>query len=264
MTAVFERLEEVATAGPAVATILDALGTVLDPELDEPITDLNFVRSIHVDDAGVSVHLRLPTSFCSPNFAYLMASDAQDALERVEGIGEVHVFLDDHHDSDKINAGLAAAAGYKGTFGEEAEDSLDELRDIFIVKAHTAAIERSLSEMLALGLTTVEHIGEVLLRDLPPGLKRGALMRRRANLGLSLCRNSRVLVGDDGERLPDDQIPLRLRFARSVRISMEGNAHFCRGLLATRYADDAECDGTSGPLITDTRSTTTRSKGTQP
>ena len=72
MTAVFERLEEVATAGPAVATILDALGTVLDPELDEPITDLNFVRSIHVDDAGVSVHLRLPTSFCSPNFAYLI------------------------------------------------------------------------------------------------------------------------------------------------------------------------------------------------
>ena len=31
---------------------------------------------------------------------------------------------------------------------------------------------------------------------------------------------------------------MRLRFARSVRISMEGNAHFCRGLLATRYDDD--------------------------
>jgi hypothetical protein len=28
---------------------------------------------------------------------------------------------------------------------------------------------------------------------------------------------------------------MRLRRARSVRISVEGNAHFCRGLLTTRY-----------------------------
>jgi hypothetical protein len=28
---------------------------------------------------------------------------------------------------------------------------------------------------------------------------------------------------------------MRLRRARSVRISIDGNAHFCRGLLQTRY-----------------------------
>ncbi len=60
-----------------------ALATVVDPELDEPITDLGFVRSIRIDDAGVTVHLRLPTSFCAPNFAYLMASDAQRRPARV-------------------------------------------------------------------------------------------------------------------------------------------------------------------------------------
>ena len=38
------------------------------------------------------------------------------------------VELDDHHDSELINAGLAADAGYLGTFGHEAEDDLDELR----------------------------------------------------------------------------------------------------------------------------------------
>ena len=57
-----------------------ALGAVVDPELDEPITDLGFVRSLAVDGPDVVVHLRLPTSFCSPSFAYLMASDAKDAL----------------------------------------------------------------------------------------------------------------------------------------------------------------------------------------
>ena len=117
------------TAPPASlaigAAVQQALSTVIDPELDQPITDLKFIRSIEIDDTSVTVHLRLPTSFCAPNFAYLMASDAQDALEAIDGVGEVHVLLDDHHDSDKINAGLAAAAGYVGTFGSEADEGLD-------------------------------------------------------------------------------------------------------------------------------------------
>lgn len=92
---------------------------------------MGFVRSVAIDDNGVTVHLRLPTAFCSPNFAYLMASDAQDALRLVDDVGEVRIMLDDHHDSNKINNGLAADAGYVGTFGVEAEESSSELRRIF-------------------------------------------------------------------------------------------------------------------------------------
>ncbi len=33
------------------------------------------------------------------------------------------------------------------------------------------------------------------------------------------------------------QVPLALRRARSTRISIDGNAHFCRGLLRTRYGE---------------------------
>src|SRR5690242_18538942 len=84
-----------------------ALAAVVDPELDEPITDLGFVRSLRVDGGDVEVHLRLPTSFCAPNFAYLMASDALDAVRKVPGVARVVVELDDHHDSDLINGGLA-------------------------------------------------------------------------------------------------------------------------------------------------------------
>ncbi len=150
-----------------VDAVLGALGTVLDPELDQPITELNFVRSIFIDDDGVAVHLRLPTSFCSPNFAYLMASDALDALEDIDGIGDVRVMLDDHHDSDKINAGLAAHAGYKGTFGVEAEQDLEELRLTFLRKAHTAAMERAVAKLISSGQATVEDCEHLLLRDLP-------------------------------------------------------------------------------------------------
>ncbi len=232
--------------------VWEALGTVIDPELDEPVTDLGFVRSVAIDEGGVEVHLRLPTSFCSPNFAYLMASDAQDALARVPGIGRVSVLLDDHHDSDRINAGLAAHAGYVGTFGHEADTSLDELRATFRRKAHTAAMERALMALLRARLRDVDDLPRIRLGDLPPGPSTDALLARRADIGLSTDSGDPVLVDDDGAPLAADQAPLRLRRATSVRISMEGNSHFCRGLLATRYADgDA---GGITTIITNTRS----------
>jgi metal-sulfur cluster biosynthetic enzyme len=240
----------------AEADILDALATVTDPELDEPITDLGFVRSVFIDDDGVTVHLRLPTAFCSPNFAYLMASDALDALRELDEIGQVRVLLDDHHDSDKINAGLAADAGYLGTFGVEAEESLAELRDVFWRKAHAAAMERAVTALLRQKPMDVEQVGQLLLRDLPEGKAKVALLRRRFAIGLSNCPNSKVLVDDVGKPVAPEAVPLRLRFARSVRISMEGNSHFCRGLLATRYGDD-EPEGAL-PVITNIRTRRSR------
>ncbi|HET6738450.1 MAG TPA: iron-sulfur cluster assembly protein [Kribbella sp.] len=215
--------------------VLAALSTVMDPELDEPITDLGFVRSVRIQDGNVTVHLRLPTSFCSPNFAYLMASDALDALRRVERIGQVVVQLDDHHDSDKINAGLAAEAGYVGTFGVEAEQSLDELREIFHRKAHTAAMERCAEQLLRTTDVTVDDLHLVTLADVPESSHKEALLRRRAAIGLGAGPAARLVVDEEGRALAAEDVPLRLRFAKSVRISMEGNAHFCRGLLATRY-----------------------------
>jgi metal-sulfur cluster biosynthetic enzyme len=220
-----------------------ALGTVVDPELDEPITDLGFVRSVSVDGSTVEVHLRLPTSFCAPNFAWLMVSDARDAVAAVPGAGRVVVELDDHSDSDLINRGLAADAGYRGTFGHEAEDSLDELRATFQRKAHTAAMERALTGWLRADPSRSESVvGEVRLADLPDGPTTEALLRRRAVLGLPADPASAVLVDADGRRPDGSQVALHLRKARSVRISIDGNAHFCRGLLATRYpgAEDAQ------------------------
>ncbi len=213
-----------------------ALATVVDPELDEPITDLGFVRSVAVGPDVVEVHLRLPTSFCAPNFAWLMVSDARDAVAALPGAGRVVVELDDHHDSELINRGLAADAGYLGTFGSEAEESLDELRATFQRKAHTAAMERALTAWLRADPSRSETgAGEVTLADLTDGPTTEALLRRRAVLGLPGDPRSAVLVDAGGRRPDRAQVALHLRKARSVRISIDGNAHFCRGLLATRY-----------------------------
>jgi hypothetical protein len=48
------------------------------------------------------------------------------------------------------------------------------------------------------------------------------------------------MVDDHGLPYQAGEIPLRLRFARSVRLSIDGNAHFCRALLRTRYPDAAQ------------------------
>jgi len=61
--------------------VLQALDSVRDPELDEPITSLGFVASCTVTaDGDAAVRLRLPTYFCAPNFAFLMVADAYDAV----------------------------------------------------------------------------------------------------------------------------------------------------------------------------------------
>jgi metal-sulfur cluster biosynthetic enzyme len=214
---------------------LAALDAVLDPELDEPITDLGFVRSLDVSPAGnVKVHLRLPTSFCSPNFAYLMASDAKDVLKDLDWTRVVTVELDDHHDSPIINAGLASDAGYRGTFKHEADESLDELRETFRRKAHTAAMERCLTALLRAGYPA--DLASVTLSELPDDDATRSLLRRRDALGLPTDGTALVLVDHTGT--PPENPEMALRRARSTRISIDGNAHFCRGLLRTRYGDE--------------------------
>ena len=46
------------------------------------------------------------------------------------------------------------------------------------------------------------------------------------------------MVDHTGRGYEPDAVPMALRRARSTRISIDGNAHFCRGLLRTRYGDE--------------------------
>ena len=228
-------------AQAADASLLDAtrsaLDSVRDPELDEPITDLGFVTSCAADHGHVRIRLRLPTAFCAPNFAYLMTSDAYDAVAAVPGVRSVEVTLEDHHDAARINAGVAARAGFRGTYGDEAAAELDELRLVFQRKAHLACLERACRHLLAAGWQ-LEELPDATLRDLPEP-DRSSLRRRRADIGLPVDNDNAVLVDDGGEPIPADEVSPRLRFARTVGVSMAGNAQFCRGLLVTRYPQAA-------------------------
>jgi hypothetical protein len=61
-------------------------------------------------------------------------------------------------------------------------------------------------------------------------------VQRRAELGIDTSADAPLLVSPDGCPIPPEQADLVLRLGRLTATSIEGNAAFCRDLLATRYA----------------------------
>ncbi|MCT2586953.1 iron-sulfur cluster assembly protein [Actinophytocola gossypii] len=219
-------------------SLREALGTVLDPELDQPITELGFVSSATLADGHAEVRLRLPTYFCAPNFAYLMVADAHDAVLALPSVSSVDVRLEDHFAAEEINAGVAGGAGFAGSFPGEATEELDALRTTFRRKAYLASLDRLAARLAAAG---VDPVG-LPLGAVPESPELTSLLRRRAELGLTRAPASPLLLDDHGVPIDAAEAPLRLRFARAVRVSIDGNAGLCRGLLRTRYPEAVMSD----------------------
>lgn len=219
----------------APSSVLAALGSVRDPELDRPITELGFVAHIAIrSPSGVRVELRLPTYFCAPNFAWLMVADARDAVAAVPGAGPVEMVLLDHFAAREITEGVAAGSSFAAALdGSETDPSLASLRATFERKAHVAAQERLARALVAAGLPAASLPSLPLAEASSAAPSEAAgVVRRRERLGIG----SRWAFCDDrGDPLDPEGMPRWLRFARTVRVSIEGNAGFCRGLLDTRY-----------------------------
>jgi metal-sulfur cluster biosynthetic enzyme len=216
-----------------------ALAGVRDPELDEPITDLGFVARVTAAGGRVEVALRLPTYFCAPNFAWLMVDDAQAALRAIPGVGEVQIRLVDHFAADEITTGVGEGQGFDAAFGGLADGGLDELRQVFRRKALAARQDRLCRMLLAGGATPADLAGH-RLGDLPPGADTDTYLQRRAELGLDVSPGAPFLVDRAGAPVSPDRVTAYLRRLQTIAVSIEGNAGFCRGLLATRYHTDKE------------------------
>jgi metal-sulfur cluster biosynthetic enzyme len=224
------------TGGADTTDVLAALATVRDPELDEPITSLGFVASCAVSAGGdVRVRLRLPTYFCAPNFAYLMVADAYDAVSAVDGVGQADVRLDDHFAAEAINDGVAARAGFAGSFAGEAVGELDTLRADFLRKAVLAGTDAVCRPLLAAGVTAVDLVA-MTLGDTPSSDGLDRLRRRRADLGLPSGDGDPLLIDPaTGAPVPREALPLHLRRARTTKVNIDANTGICRGMLGHRY-----------------------------
>ncbi len=233
--------------GVGRAQVVAALSAVYDPELDEPITTLGFVDSLSVSGRGdVDVHLRLPTPQCAPNFAFLMVSDARAAVRALPGVGAVTVVLGDHYTGPEINAAVDAGGDFAAAFPGETAGDLDALRSLFQRKALLARQGRVCAALLeggaapdgaALSADAVVALCVVDLEALSSEVAREAarcLVLRRA-LGLPVAADSPALIAGDGSVLDAADLPLWLRRARLVSLSLESNGGICRSLLRVRH-----------------------------
>jgi metal-sulfur cluster biosynthetic enzyme len=219
------------------ARVLEALATVRDPELDEPITELRFVTACEVSAAGdVEVRLRLPTPQCAPNFAFLMAADARSAVRRLPGVRRVSVWLEDHYTGAEINAALGRDEGFTGAFpGETEDDDLASLRGLFQRKALVARQAGLCESLLAAGQTP-EQVTALRVADVGEAPDALRCLELRECLGIEREPDSPAFIRPDGAPIPSGDLRRWLRMASLIRISLEVNGGICRSLLDRRYA----------------------------
>ena len=235
--------------------VIEALRGVVDPELDESVVELGFVNGVRLDGDSVTVGLRLPTFWCAPNFAYLMARDARDRVLGVPGVGHVRVVLEDHFASDEISAGVTEGRAFEEVFPGDAEGDLDALRALFRAKAFTMRQEQLVRFLLDGGLSC-EEVVALRVGDVEDATDRAALVLRvsetrhvlrggsplaqayldkRRQMGLDGDPRARLVTDQLGGAITAGELPDYLRRTRMQRVSMALNTTLCRGLLETRY-----------------------------
>ena len=223
------------------AQVWACLASVSDPELDESVTELNFVTRADVDPENrVHIEFRLPTYWCAANFSFLMADDMRQAVAALDWVQSVSVVLGEHMYADKINAGLANGLSFEDTFGAEADGNLDELRQTVLVKAFQRRQAALLNNLIALGFApevlaemTLWRLEELVLDEDSTKLVLRYL-ERRGVVG-PLRPDALAFITAEGARLKAETLAAYVTGLRRVGVNAEFNSALCRGLLSVRF-----------------------------
>lgn len=219
-----------------VERVLDELEHVHDPEVDEPVTSMGFIREVEVTGGDVVVHMQLPTYFCAPNFTYLMVEDVRRAAERVVGEGHVSVSLEGHFESGRINTAVRRGQSFAEAFAGEAIEDLDDIRDRFLRKTFLIRQEQVCRAVEQVGVPAdqLAHLDLVDVAGLAlPTFER--YLNSRGELGIACRPDDPFLVAADGRPVPPERVRIHRRSAGVMAVSFEGNGHLCRALIGQRY-----------------------------
>ena len=232
------------------AEVWRCLGQVVDPELDEPVTELDFVTHVDVDESdGVKIGFRLPTYWCAPNFAFMMVDDLRSAARGLPWVKAVSVELGEHMYADTINQGVALNQTFQEAFGDEADGNLDEVRRTFLLKAFQRRQEALLHRLNEWGCGSDEIVnltvgdlqrmaaaGDGLIEPAKQELVRlvARYLQRRSVPG-PFDDSSKAFVTTADEALQIEGFLTYVKGLRRVRVNAEFNGALCRGLLAVRF-----------------------------
>ncbi|WP_318569745.1 iron-sulfur cluster assembly protein [Salinigranum marinum] len=134
------------------------LDRVTDPELDESIVELDYVDEIEIGSDEVTVRFTLPTAWCSPAFAWMMATDARDELESLPDVETAHVYLRDHMHETEINEGVNERRSFGESF-PDADGGVASVRATLDDKARLSRQYAAVETLLDAGVSAEQLCG---------------------------------------------------------------------------------------------------------
>ncbi|WP_255152748.1 iron-sulfur cluster assembly protein [Halorarius halobius] len=241
--------------------IRERLDHVHDPELDRSIVELQYVESIEIDHGAVTVAFVLPTAWCSPAFAWMMATGIRDEVAELSGATSVTVRLLDHMHGDEITTGVNQRRSFESVF-EDAEDGIEAVRRKLDEKARFARQHSALTTLQQAGLDP-DQIAPLTRADVDLDfssdqaavtIQNGALtvtvardplaeyLEKARATGLVTDDNDPLFADREGETLSSDPKSFEsiVRDARLAAANIEGQGAICESLHKSRNDVDFE------------------------
>ena len=194
-----------------------------------------------MDCAAVAVTFRLPTAWCSLNFAWMMAEDMREALHRLDWVERADVRLVDHFAADRINASIADGLGFATAFGDEAGGDLAALRRTFRRKAFLGRMSRLIEALRRAGhddaailALTLRSLGE-LKTDASLAAAVERYLALRDAFGGPAGADDPAFRAAEGTAVDPARLTDFLRDIRMTRRGVEANGEMCRVMLKARY-----------------------------
>ncbi|VTT87687.1 hypothetical protein DM2_1021 [Halorubrum sp. DM2] len=243
------------------AGVRSRLDRVEDPELARSIVELDYVDAIEVDGGRVEVRFTLPTAWCSPAFAWMMATDARDEVESLDWVRESRIVLCDHMHGEEITAGVNARDGFGETF-PDADGDVASVRAAIADKARVSRQREAVRTLLdaavdpgqvvSLVRADVTVAGDEAHVDLG-GLSVVVDAEPIADYLDRVTTSGRVTDSDDtlfltpeGEPIPVDQLDVVQKRSRLATVNMGGQGAVCDALHRARHGSEGP-DGSGSP-----------------
>ncbi|MGQ0563937.1 MAG: iron-sulfur cluster assembly protein [Gemmobacter sp.] len=242
---------------PQLEQVWARLDLVMDPELDEPLTDMGFIEAVAVTGPGiVAVSFRLPTYWCSPNFAFLMAEGIKRQVEALPWVTEAVVTLEDHMAAAEMNAAIKAGASFGTVFADlQPDEDLRALREKFDQKAFQRRQEVVIKALRDQGMPVDQIVAlpraalEAAVFGDPDAVRQqGRYLALLQSRGLAPRPQDPAFTEWSGTPLTAEGFAAYMGLLRSVRINMEFSGSLCRGLKQSRYKE-ADLSGAVPVLV---------------
>lgn len=234
--------------------VRDRLDRVTDPELDESIVQLDYVDEISVENRQVRVAFTLPTAWCSPAFAWMMATDAREEVEALPSVDRARIQLREHMHETEITKGVNEGLAFAEVF-PDADGGVIEVRATLDAKARLARQYDAVEALLEAGLTT-EQIVNLEFADLWLDKPAVAFVRghsvgvsvpvepldrylvKARETGLVSDAHPELFRTPEGDPIPTNRFEIVHKRCRLATVNMGGQESVCDALNEARRAEE--------------------------